>query len=329
MDKIKKNLILGAIKGYNIQQLQPFIFSLKRSGFKGDLVLFFSDISTKTYKYLYKQGVKLIPFNDNFPFINVSNINRILPNISFNKISIECSRYIMYFIYLSKNLKKYSMVMLTDVRDVVFQRNPFDFSNNNGICCFLEGKRTWINKCAVNSNWIKFAFGKKGLDKIGDNIISCSGVTIGETSKIMDYLKKMITYFTQIRLKHGIDQAVHNYLIYTNQLEDLELFENEKGPVYTIGHKAKEKIKLNENGLIINENGNVVNIIHQYDRRPFLIKYICKNNNINYTKFMLYFLIKKFISDYTSKIKFKIYSIFGKNTSFYLSKLYNRIKNLI
>ncbi|MHA1299680.1 MAG: hypothetical protein ACTSO9_09615 [Candidatus Helarchaeota archaeon] len=329
MKNTKKNLILGVAKGYNYDEIKPFIISLKNSGFEGDLCLFVSNINMKTYKSLIKQGVKLVSFTDEFPFIpNISDIKRILPNISFNKMDVDCSRYIMYYIYLFIHGKKYSNVMLTDVRDVAFQRDPFDFKHINGLCCFLEDKHMKINKCGVNSGWIKHAFGEKILEEIGHNYISCSGVTIGETSRVMKYLKQMIDWFTQIKLIRGIDQGIHNYLIYTNQLDEIKLFENEEGPVYTVGHKRKNTFRFNKEGLLINDSGMVINVLHQYDRHDVLIKYVCKKNKLNYTKIRLIFSFKKFISDFLTQIKFFIHSSFNRHLVFSLSKLYKNVKRI-
>ncbi|NVM05308.1 MAG: hypothetical protein HWN67_23525 [Candidatus Helarchaeota archaeon] len=279
-DTENKHLILGQINGFDIK---PFILSLRKSGYKGDVCFFVSEKNIQKHNYLRQYGVKLVKSKDEYPFItDISDVNNILPKLPYNKMAHVCSRFVMYYLYLSKYGKNYSKVMLTDVRDVIFQHNPFDFKFNKGLCCFLEDKRVKINTSEINTKWIREGFGEKVLAEIGHNCISCAGITIGETSKIMNYLKKMVDYLTQGGGTSINDQGVHNYLIYTNQLNDLELFENEKGPVLTLGQTKKGTIHFNNEGLIINDNGDVFNVIHQYEAHIELFKQFYKKFKLNY-----------------------------------------------
>ena len=253
-DYQKKGLILGVVSDYTLKNILPFIKSLEKTTFEGDLCLFIPKISKEKnqqklqyqnfYKILRAHGAILIEFEDKYPYITkFAEPTNLLPKKPHTRMARVSSRFVMYYLFLSHFKSVYSRVLLTDVRDVFFQKDPFEFNFNSGLYCFLEDKRMLISTCKYNSKWMKNAFGKKVLKEIGKKYISCAGVTIGDTSSILDYLTKMINYLTQINArKWGIDQAVHNYLIYTKQLNDLKLFENEQGPVINLAYKKLNTI---------------------------------------------------------------------------------------
>ncbi|MFX1295164.1 MAG: hypothetical protein ACFFD2_09980 [Promethearchaeota archaeon] len=277
----KKNLILGLIKGYNFEQIRPFIISLERTKFKGDLILFYSDINNQTYRILRQYSVKLINFEQKYPFftsIPITNIS--LPEPLKNELSIWWTRWIMYYLFLSNLKNRYTKILLTDVRDVIFQRNPFDFESDKELCFFLEDSRMKIDTCHWNSMWIRDLFGEEILAEIGHNYISCAGTIIGTPSKLLNYLRKFMEILSKIDISKLGPQGVHNYLIYTNKIDNYQFFENENGPILTLHHKKFETIRFNKRGLIINDNENVVNIIHQYDRHPSLVKIFFKKYTI-------------------------------------------------
>ncbi|NQU95321.1 MAG: hypothetical protein HQ549_03715 [Candidatus Omnitrophica bacterium] len=269
-----KNLILSLAKGYDFNTLKPFIISLEESGFKGDLVLFVSDINEKTRDILIKRGVQLVSFSEDYPYLDGFASENIPKKEYLGKMPLLSLRFVMFYLYLSKYGKSYSQIMLTDIRDVIFQKDPFDFALNEELCCFLEDKRMRISDDQRwNATWIRESFGEEVLKKIENNYISCAGIVIGTLSPIMDYLKKMVDILADTN-KVCNDQAAHNYLIYTNQFENLKFFENENGPILTLAFKKEETMQFNDKGLIINASGDVVNIIHQYDRHDGLMENI-------------------------------------------------------
>ena len=51
--------------------------------------------------------------------------------------------------------------MISDTRDVIFQKNPFTNKKFSSLCFFSEDKS--IGECTFNSSWIKNLYGKKNL----------------------------------------------------------------------------------------------------------------------------------------------------------------------
>lgn len=62
-----KNLILGTIMNYKLDEIKPFLSSLHSTGYLGDVVLFHSNIALHTIKRLRRKGVILIPFSKFVP----------------------------------------------------------------------------------------------------------------------------------------------------------------------------------------------------------------------------------------------------------------------
>ncbi|WP_036477620.1 hypothetical protein [Myxosarcina sp. GI1] len=207
---------------------------------------------------VYVQIVKLLSQFDR------KNMYRIKSSIIKNFLTTWCVRYPLYWLYLYKLGNFYSNVMLTDVRDVLFQKDPFDFSFN-GLCFFLEDKT--IVDCKINSQWLINAYGQETLNKISKNKISCSGTTIGTYSAIMNYLEKMIDQLVKVNDRSvGIDQGIHNYILHTNLIQNVSVFENFYGPVLTIHNTDEKNIFLNTDDYLIDRNGCIINVLHQYDR---------------------------------------------------------------
>jgi hypothetical protein len=95
-------------------------------------------------------------------------------------------------------------------------------------------------------------------------------VTIGSVEKIVDYLERLISLFTsswgvgwQVPTI-GLDQAIHNYLVYSGALSKLVVFKNDDGPVFTVG--IEKRVATNREGQVINGRGVAPAVVHQYDR---------------------------------------------------------------
>eukprot|EP01037_Dinobryon_pediforme_P046493 gene46493-59816_t len=84
--------------------------------------------------------------------------------------------------FLARSMDK---VIVVDVRDTMFQTNPFELIHNttNVISVFGESSGLDIGSCGWNSGWVKDCFGEQVLMKIGKQPIICSGITIGSMDK--------------------------------------------------------------------------------------------------------------------------------------------------
>lgn len=168
--KEKKEIIIGSAINYNYRDLYFFVASLRKN-YKDKILFFVSQsIDNETLAFFKKFNISLIK-------------TKLNPKLIFKY------RYKLYLNYLKKN--KYNKVMITDTRDVIFQKNPFKDKNFFELCFFQEDKK--IYECEFNTNWLISLYGKKIYYKFKNNKIICSGTTIGKYKNIIDYLKKIST----------------------------------------------------------------------------------------------------------------------------------------
>jgi hypothetical protein len=257
------NLVLGAIKNLEFDDLKPFLHSLFQTGFDGKVVFYVAQASQPTCKALVDLGVEILTV-DEYNTLTSSPINAL--------------RYFVYEQYLAGLAEIPEKILLADVRDVVFQRNPFEIDLGDGLCCFLESEEMTLATCLANSGWLACAYGKEVLGRIGGHKISCSGTTIGTGTAVRDYLAAMTAGLGAIdertpNIMHviaGIDQCVHNYLLYSDALPGTRLYSNEAGPIVTLNYVDPEGFRFDNSGLLLNQNGVPYHVIHQYDRHKDL-----------------------------------------------------------
>ncbi len=246
------NLVMGVAIGYDARQLAPFVNSLKMTGYRGDLVLIVSraNIDAATAGILESQGVILEAFE----------------TWRMMSVCIHFARYLKYLEYLIEN--PYGRIFLTDTRDVIFQADPFAAVPDENLFVFAEDKSVAIGNCADNAKWVSESFGIHKLSEIRDRRISCSGTTMGNYNGIMRYLSTMIEAATRAKPESlgidGIDQGIHNVIIQDATLKNFNLVENQRH-VATLGHVKPDRVSLSPDGKVINADGTMSAIIHQYD----------------------------------------------------------------
>jgi len=314
---MSKNLILGVAENLKFKDICLFLGSLKKTNFNGDVCLFISKMNAVDRNTLRQYGVKIIAFKERFPYIkdtsemDISQISARHPELRFQKVHMRSFRFIMYYLYLAKWKNEYSKVLLTDVIDVVFQKDPFDFDNDNDMLhCFLENRDKTIGSCHSNSSWVRDFFGEKVLDEIKENNIICSGVVTGTSIAIMEFLEDTIycmkVFQSTVKNAIGDDQGMHNYVVYKKELKNTNFFYNETGPVMHLHYVPKDRMRFDKNGLLVNDKGDIVNIVHQYNRHPFLIEKFQEEYSIPELPAGIHLKISACIYDFLCSLKRKL-----------------------
>ena len=173
-----------------------------------------------------------------------------------------------------KSEKKPHKILLTDSRDVVFQSNIFDHSFKRPLNFFLESEK--IMNDPRNVRWLKRTVGQQIFEKIKDNLISCSGTTLGNFDEIMNYIKLMkknlylfpykrpLRHIISLKKVEPYDQGIHNYLIYSNFFKDVECHKNNVSKICTTAYM--KNFRFNKEGQLLNDQDDIYSVIHQYDR---------------------------------------------------------------
>ena len=261
-----KNLILGAAVGYTWDDLKIFIKSLRKFS-NCRVILIFENVLSSKLKNKFKN------YNIDY-FIYKEKNKKNIPGLINSKSDVGQRRYGMYEVVLKSIKKKPNKILLTDTRDVVFQNDLFKNKFKKSINFFLEDAK--ILRDSRNSRWLKRTVGENNFEKIKRKTISCSGTTIGNYNQILKYsilMKKYLVLYPYKRpLRHLIvfkkvepyDQAIHNYLIYNNFFNNLELHKNGFSKICTTAYM--KKYFFDKKGQLRNKKNELYSLIHQYDR---------------------------------------------------------------
>jgi hypothetical protein len=282
--KPNSKLILTIVEKLRFSDIEPFLASLRQTGYDGSLVVFASRLSCQTLAGIKEYGARVIPFR----YFSVRYRRPPLLFWPFWKwlfkrtdgFEKKCAlakrvfflmslRFIFFYEYLLQHRGRYDRIMLSDIRDVFFQRDPFSWNYEFGLHAFLEEKGRTIATCSWNRRMVEEAFGPSAFERIGDREPSCAGVTIGDQESILQYLYHVISLAfeaRQMRLVSPVDQGIHNYVVHRPLLPKVHLHANGTSGVLTMGLMDRSAIKIGSSGEMLNFDGSVPAILHQYDR---------------------------------------------------------------
>jgi hypothetical protein len=261
-DPDSRRLVLGAAIGFDVAQVRIFVESL-RAHYAGDVLLLIRWPGLKVARYLTSRGV---------------NVIRVFQTRSFTR-SVHARRYAIYLDHLRARPSRYDQVMMSDVRDVVFQRNPFDGISSAKCHFYLESAARTIGEDPTNSRWVRGCFPAAEAELLATCRISCSGITIGGTAAIIAYLERMVARIRAMpwriyrRIGHGYDQAIHNYLVHLDPEIDGIVVDNNRH-IATMALEPRAFYRLDRESLIYGPDDHLFPICHQYDRFPDLLKAI-------------------------------------------------------
>lgn len=242
-----KNLVLGAAFGYDIDKVKPFVISL-RQHYDGLVVFVVNNVDSN--------------LND---FYNEYNIYTYEPDQPLNRAYGNVDRF-RHYVDCLENFEDIHNILLTDIRDVVFQSDPFADYPTHAMEFFAEPEL--FGRCNHNGPWYAGLYGSEELTKIYEEYVLCAGTTMGTKNEIIRYIELLIEEIGNLEQQgkaHGTcDQAVHNRLVYTGQFSDYRINQNGKGLVSTMHHS--KTLTFNRQGQLLNDDGTPTPIVHQYDR---------------------------------------------------------------
>lgn len=215
-----KDLIIGGASNYTWDQLKYWVNSIKRTGFKGDIVLVVTNVSGDTVNKLTEEGVIVYAYGKQDKDGNIVNQSQNAPHVE---------RFIFIWDFLRKNKDTYRYVVVTDTRDVIFQKDPTDFLRNNlsanSIVASSEGLQ-YMNEPWGSKNLLD-TFGPLVFDELKDRMIYNVGTIAGYSEEVRDLLLQI--FFQSVNRPIPIvDQAVYNFLIHLYPLKGETLRTNNK-----------------------------------------------------------------------------------------------------
>lgn len=131
--------------------------------------------------HLQRHGAQVVVYRNAYPyFVNKLYQDSLVITNDGRNWHPATLRFFLYEAWLIAHDGQYRRILHSDVRDVVFQRDPFSEPWSAGIHAFLENPRLTIGNEPYNAAWIEACFGRSVLEKCADKPIACCGVILAE-----------------------------------------------------------------------------------------------------------------------------------------------------
>lgn len=285
-------ITVGFSSGYNWAQLKPWVESLKETGYPDEIHIVGTNMNKNTIDMVQQAGVKLRLFGKQNEFGDVVSDDKGPPHV-------------LRFFYLWSHLfmlkGKYDAVLTTDVRDVIFQKNPKD-----DLMAYIEDKWKLIG-CSESLKYADEPWGSQNmLETFGPffhNALKDSTIlNVGVISGDFDWVTGLMLTIFQMSINRPIpivDQAVYNFLMATEPyLSNMKItglrsqYAVQLGTTYEAviagsGDLGKQCMNDPEalreymekfldpqpeykDGKVYNSGGQLITIVHQWDRVPQL-----------------------------------------------------------
>lgn len=299
------NLIITSARGYGPELIVPFLESVSRHCPSTTVVIITLPADARNYQELRRRYPFLALYSlavsarnpTGIPLASGSSVARVVEKIKITsllvlsrklkfKYQIACEKQcIVGLSTLDLNwcIRRYyaarkllleghhgcQYVMLSDIRDVILQGNPFQGMHASGLHTGLEGVTVSSNHS--NSTWIKNAYGFEVYRQLADQISVCSGVSIGTRSDVVAYLDAFCDESSNVMRAKGTanlpvwDQAFHIKMMLLDHYPHVKVPVN--GFISTLGMIEAHRVSINDQREVL-VDGIKPPVVHQYDRHP-------------------------------------------------------------
>lgn len=178
-----KDVIIGVVDNYDWDKIKYWANSIEKSGFDGYKALIVYNMNKETVELLTQKQFMLIgvgPSDDKNGFVYEGNSN----------IMVDRFLHIHHFLNMLNDPEMVDRVIITDVRDVVFQKNPTEWLDEyflNGYNLLVGSENMTYGNEPWGSNNLSKSFGEYFLDRKKDDPIFCAGVIAGQLDTIKDF----------------------------------------------------------------------------------------------------------------------------------------------
>lgn len=246
---VSDDLVLGYATGYDAAMIAPFVRSL-REVFDGPVALVVDD-RPDVAQLLAEHGVEAV---------------HVTPTPGWEPHPVM-ARFAAYARLLERWPDAVD-VLLTDVRDVIFQAEPFGPPPRR-LEVFVEYENGVLGDHAFNMKHLSALVGDEMAATLADKPCICVGTVMGPRDEIARFCKTVLMLAaiprSEVGGAFGADQAACNLAVHMG-LVKAEVQRN-FGRVATLGMTAGDTITF-QDGQVVNPDGSVSAIVHQHDRHP-------------------------------------------------------------
>jgi hypothetical protein len=279
------NIILTSIYRLEGPAIEPFFESLRLTGSNCSVIVFAMEISPECKALLKRHKAIVIDAEYQGLPMAYAGLSRriwlafkaIVQNYwnqwrhgkDTSRLFINCWRFFCFRDYLLQLQEKPEHILLADVRDVVFQSDPFSYPFPKGLSVASEQTRGTIGQSRGNTKWLIEAVGWREMRKLKKLTAICAGTTFADYATMMKYLEAMTTQLDRrffYALFDSIDQGLHNYFVHNRLVTPLQIHTNWHGPFLTLDSETVLPKNKNAKGYLCNNDGTIIPIVHQYDR---------------------------------------------------------------
>ena len=268
-----KDLIIGGATNYDWSILKYWVNSINKSGFKGDKVLVLMNCDKDTVQKVTDAGFQVVAFQQD------AEGNLTYPNTG-RAPHVERFLHIYNFLYQNE----YRYVITTDVKDVIFQKNPIDYIEKNLTedknLIFASESMRYKDEPWGNQNLLE-TFGPLIHDRFKENEIYNVGVLAGRGHAMRDLILNIFVA-TQGKPIPICDQSTFNFMISMSPYRETSVYlRSEDAWAAQLGTTADpskvdsfkpfllEPQPIMDNSVITTSAKEPFTIVHQYDRVPY------------------------------------------------------------
>jgi len=249
------DLVIAFVANYHFTEIEHFIASLLNHGQNIHLTLFADNMDEIFHILAERLNIEVV---DARPFMSPD-------------CHIVNSRFRMYQDYLRATPGRWRNVLVSDVRDVVFQADPFAIPLPAPVVFAAEDLP---NNAVISAyDWIVERYGHEIADAIATDPIICAGTTIGSADGMMNYIDAIWSEIASDSYDHRrtFDQISHNYIA-SYLKPDWGHIDLTDAIIATIGVTKPDRIAIADGRITV--DGKAPPVVHQWDRKPNLVAFI-------------------------------------------------------
>ena len=267
-----EDLIIGCSTNYDWSKIKYWINSVNQSGFKGKKVMILMNCDIETATKVLKAGFEVISFGTDA----MGNLTHQSP------FMVHVERFLHIYNYLKDN--KFRYVITTDVKDVIFQKDPFIqldemLTGTEKDLVFASESILYKNEPWGDNNLME-TFGPYIHDIFKENEIYNVGVLAGRGYAMRDLALNIFLACIGKPIKI-CDQSTFNVMISMNPYLKTSLYKkSEDGWACQLGTTVDpskidqfkplllEQSPIMQDDKVVTSAGKEFSIVHQYDRVP-------------------------------------------------------------
>jgi hypothetical protein len=278
VDSNVSDAVVGCISGLRFEQIAPWVGSLDACGFRGRRIVIHVRANSETVAELHRRGYETYDAS----CLHSAGNCILKENPQDAEISVNRFYYIWYFLSQTALAFHPRYVMAIDVGDVVFQRNPSLWLEEN-----LGQKRLVVGCESLrfedepwNAQTMQGCYGPHVWEAFRHKLIYNAGTIAGEFQTMMDLCLQVYLLSPGDRLAYSDQQAL-NVLLGSEVYQDITCFaSSEDGWACQAGTTADPNLlptvgphltcpaPLFDGEFVRTARREIYTLVHQYNRVP-------------------------------------------------------------